>query len=201
MFSLFISVWIKFFFVLAPFFVLSMFLTMTRGMEKKRRRYIAVKVTFTVIITCYILYFFGDVIFRLFGITVDSFRVGAGILLFMSAVDLVRQSKKVGVDHLETTDIAVVPLSIPITVGPATIGTLLVLGSESTTHMETVMGCLGVTAAVLCLGVILFTAVIIERILGEEGIVIMSKLTGLVLAALAAQIVLEGVRNILFVAA
>lgn len=199
MFSYFITIWIKFFFVLAPFFVLSMFLSMTGGLNKKDRQSKAFKVSITVLFTCYVLYFFGDIIFKVFGITVDSFRIGAGILLFLSAVDLVRDSKKSSVSDLERDDVSVVPLSIPIAVGPATIGTLLVMGSESTTATETILGCVGVTAAVICLGIILYSAVIIEKFLGEKGIVIMSKLTGLVLAALASQIVLEGVRNILFV--
>lgn len=200
MFSYFLTVAIKFFFVLAPFFVLSMFLTMTRGMGKTARRAKAIKITITVLITCYILFFFGDIIFKVFGITVDSFRVGAGALLFLSAVDLVRKSEKSSVSDLEQSDdFSIVPLSIPITVGPAVIGTLMVMGSESATLQETVLGCAGVTVAVICVGIILYSAIFIEKILGEKGITIMSKLTGLVLSALASQIILEGIRNILFV--
>lgn len=200
MFNYFISVAIKFFFVLAPFFVLSMFLSMTRGMNKKERRSKAVRITLTVLLACYILYFFGDIIFEVFGITIDSFRVGAGALLFLSAVDLVRKSEKSSVSDLEQSDdFSVVPLSIPITVGPAVIGTLMVMGAESVELSERILGCCGITFAIFCVGLILYSAMFIEKILGEKGIIIMSKLTGLVLSALASQIILEGIRNILFI--
>ncbi len=193
----FFNSWIKFFFVLAPFFVLSMFLSLTAGYSSKARNKKALVVILTVQLACTLLYFFGDVIFKGVGITVDSFRVGAGILLFLSAVDLVRASKKAGMEDLQETEIAVVPLSIPITVGPAVIGTLFVMGADSVNYTEKIMGFGGVTAAIACLGVILYCATFIEKVLGRQGIEIMSKISGLFLAALASQLVLEGIKNIL----
>ncbi len=191
----YINTSITLFFVLAPFFVLSMFLAMTTGMERKLRRRNAIKVTLAVLVICLLLYFFGDVIFRIFGITIDSFRVGAGILLFLSSIDLVRQSKKSLSNDFDTDDFAVVPLSIPITVGPATIGTLLVMGAETKLGPDMIIGCLSLTTAIFCLGIILYTANIIERALGAKGITIMSKLTGLILAALASQIIMDGING------
>lgn len=193
----FFNSWIKFFFVLAPFFVLSMFLSLTAGYASKERNKKALVVILTVQLACTLLYFFGETIFTGVGITVDSFRVGAGILLFLSAVDLVRASKKVGMEDLQETEIAVVPLSIPITVGPAVIGTLFVMGADNVTHAQKIVGFAGVTAAIICLGVILYCATIIERALGRQGIEIMSKISGLFLAALASQLVMEGIKNTL----
>lgn len=193
----FFNSWIKFFFVLAPFFVLSMFLSLTAGYSSKDRNKKALVVILTVQLACTLLYFFGETIFTGVGITVDSFRVGAGILLFMSAVDLVRASKKAGMEDLQETEIAVVPLSIPITVGPAVIGTLFVMGADNVSHAQKILGFGGVTAAIICLGVILYCATIIEKALGRQGIEIMSKISGLFLAALAAQLVMEGIKNTL----
>ena len=193
----FISIWLKFFFLLTPFFVLSMFLVLTKELDNRGRRKVAVRVTGSVILVCFGLYFFGNAMFRLFGITVDSFRVGAGTLLFLSAVGMVQGKKTAPPDADEDGDIAVVPLAIPITVGPATTGALLVMGTEVTDTWHRVVGCAALLFALLCVGALMFLSASIERIIGRKGLTILSKLTGLVLAALAAQIIFAGVRNLL----
>src|SRR5690554_4059316 len=116
---------LRFFFLLTPFFVLSMFLAMTAGWRPAARRLLAVRVISAVGVLCAGLLLFGEYVFAVFGITIDAFRVGAGALLFLSGLSLSRgQSTQVSGDK---HDIAVVPLAIPITVGPATTGTLLVI--------------------------------------------------------------------------
>jgi multiple antibiotic resistance protein len=194
--NFFVSVWIKFFFLLTPFFVLSLFLAMTRGLQERQRRKLAARVTVAIVLACFALYFFGNTMFRLFGITLDSFRIGAGALLFLSAVVMVRESDTAPAAHGDD-DIAVVPLAIPITVGPATTGALLVMGAEMHDALPRIIGCAALLGAVLCVGVLLYLAASVERVIGKKGIVILSKLTGLVLAALAAQIVFTGIRNLL----
>lgn len=156
----------------------------------------AVKVTVAVYVICMCLYFFGDTIFAIFGITLDAFRIGAGALLFLSAVSLVRGPQPAQ-EPLAEGDISVVPLAIPITVGPATTGALMVMGATVRTPMERVMGSVSLLAAVLTVGGLLYLANPIERMLGRIGISILTKLTGLILAALAAQIIFTGIRNFL----
>ncbi len=193
----FISVFIKFFFLLTPFFVLSAFLSMTKNDAPAKRRGAAVRVGVAVLVISLALYHFGNAIFSVFGLTLDAFRIGAGSLLFLSAVGLV--SGKAGgppPDEAEG-DIAVVPLAIPITVGPATTGALLVLGASDHGLMQRVTGSAALAAAVVCVGVILFLAPAVERLLGRYGIAILTKLTGLILSALAAQIVFTGIRGFL----
>ncbi len=190
----FVSVWLKFFFLFTPFFALSMFLTMTKAYDEAQRRKLAIRVTAAVGLLCLVLFFFGDVIFSLFGITLNAFRVGAGALLFLSAVGLV-QANPATTRHPEEEDIAVVPLAMPIIVGPATTGTLLVLGAEITDPFHKGIGCLALLIAVFSVGTILLLGSFIERWMGKRGLNILSKVTGLVLAALAAQMVLTGVRQ------
>lgn len=196
--NFFFSIWIKFFFLLTPFFVLSTFLAMTQHNSAPERRTLALRVTGAVLATCFILYFFGNSIFSLFGITLDSFRIGAGCLLFLSAVHMVH-----GEDAAPTSErraaISVVPLAIPITVGPGTTGALLVMGAEIQQTWQIVVGCAALAAAVICVGVILTCAAYIEHLIGKKGITILSKLTGLIISALAAQIVFTGVRNFMMV--
>lgn len=194
--NMFISTWIKLFFVLAPFFVLTMFLALTRAYSPQQQRRTAVKVTVAVYVICMCLYFFGETIFAIFGITLDAFRIGAGALLFLSAVSLVRGPQPAQ-EPLAEGDISVVPLAIPITVGPATTGALMVMGATVRAPLERVVGSLALLAAVLTVGGLLYLANPIEKMLGRIGISILTKLTGLILAALAAQIIFTGIRNFL----
>ncbi|NCD25820.1 MAG: MarC family protein [Deltaproteobacteria bacterium] len=196
MLNLFISLAIKLFFLLTPFFVLSVFLSMTEHMDKADQRRVAIRTTASVGIISLILYFAGNPIFSTLGITLDGFRIGAGSLLFLSGVSLVsgkRSSQEVAPDM----DFAVVPLAIPITVGPATIGTLLILGAELGGPKERLIGAAALLCACLCVGVILRSARVLKKLLGSVGLSIMTKITGLVLSALAAQIVFTGIKNFL----
>ena len=138
----------------------------------------------------------ATLVFKLFGITLDAFRVGAGALLFLSAVTLVRTGEASGAPRPDE-DIAVVPLAMPVVVGPATVGTLLVLGADMPTAAQKTLGCIALVLAVGSLGTILFLGSAIERAVGRRGLEILSKVTGLVLAALAAQLVLTGTRSFL----
>lgn len=194
--SFFFSIWIKFFFLLTPFFVLSTFLSMTQQYDSGERRRLALRVTVAVLVACFTLYFFGNTLFSLFGITLDSFRIGAGALLFLSAVQLVYGDDKPP-QRGEHEVISVVPLAIPITVGPGTTGALLVMGAEIQQGWEIIVGCAALATAVICIGLLLFCATYIEQLIGKRGIIILSKITGLFVAALAAQIVFTGIRNFL----
>lgn len=195
-YSLLLEVFLKFFFLLTPFFALSVFLTYTQELTPGQRRQLAVKVTAAVLVTCFVLLLFGNFLFAVFGITVDSFRIGAGGLLFIAAVNLV-QGRYEDTRRQAGEDIAVVPLAIPVTVGPATTGALLVMSAESQDKVRMLISAIGLTAAVLAVGLILALASQIKNWVGERGIQIISKLTGVVLAAMAAQMVFTGIRNIL----
>ncbi len=196
--DLFISTFLKMFFIMAPFFALTVFLTVTQEATAKEKKALAIKVTISVIITSMILLFFGKHIFTIFGITLDAFRIGAGALLFLTAIELVKGSKdsaKVG--DKDVLQLAVVPLSIPVIVGPGTIGILLVMGAtfEDTSSMLT--GSLALISAVLVIGFMLYSSSIFERMMGKQGLLVISKITGLILAALSAQIVFTGIKNFL----
>ncbi len=194
MFTLFTQVYLKFFFLLTPFFAISTFLAMTSDYERSARRRLALKVTGAVVVITIGLFLFGTYIFEIFGITLDAFRIGAGVLLFLSAVSLVQSSRKNTMDD-KTDDIAVVPLALPVTVGPATTGALLVMAAEIQTLGQMTISAAALICACMTVGFLLYMAGSIERILGQRGLVIMSKLTGLILASIAAQLVFTGVRN------
>ena len=188
----FINIYIKIFFVLTPFFVLSTFLSLTNHLDDKEKKKIAVKVTLSVMIISIVLYFIGNQIFDVFGITLNSFQIGTGALLFLSAVGLIQDKKEEASDN-QRQNIAVVPLAIPVTVGPATTGALLVMGVETKGFMQNLLGITAVCLAVLCIGILLYLGGKVERILKKQGLTILSKLTGLILAAISAQMIMTGI--------
>jgi multiple antibiotic resistance protein len=197
--SLLFATWIKFFFLFAPFFVLSMFLALTRGESTQSRRQVANKAIISAAAISVVLIFFGGSLFAVLGITLDSFRIGSGILLFMSALSLVKDGTRnhaTGMPNEQREDISVVPLAVPTIIGPATIGTILVYGADFQ-GWDLLIGLMGLFLALLSLGIILYSGSLIEKILGRTGLNILSKITGLILSAMAAQIFMSGVMGFL----
>jgi len=194
MITLFINVFLKIFMIFTPFFVISAFLSLTKDNPQAERQRIAIKVTVAVGLTCFVLFLFGSYIFSLFGITLDAFRIGAGAVLFISAVSMI-QGKATISSQESKEDVAVVPLAIPITVGPGTIGALLVMGAGLKSVPEKITACLALMCAVLLVGGLLFAAGRLERFLGQQGLTILTKLTGLFVSAIAAQIFFTGLKN------
>lgn len=193
--QIWINIFLKFFFLLTPFFVLSILLAMTAGWEAKARRALAVRVTIAVLIICTGLFLFGSYVFAVFGITLDAFRVGAGALLFLSGLSLTRGEIVRPAD--DAGGIAVVPLAIPITVGPATTGALLVMSGELRSAGDRIVAGSAMLTAALVVGVMMMTSGALERRLGRTGLGILSKLTGLILVSMAAQMIFTGARNLL----
>ncbi|HPS55522.1 MAG TPA: MarC family protein [Sedimentisphaerales bacterium] len=192
MVSLFVNMFIKIFFLLTPFFVMTMFLAMTRTLTPEASRRIAIRTSIAILITAFILFYFGNIIFNLLGITTQSFQIGAGALLFLSAVKLVHGQEQPKAS--ESDDIAVVPLAIPLTVGPGTTGTLLVLGAEYS-GLTKLVASGALFCAIVVVAVLLLSATKIEQFLGAKRIAVLTKLTGLVLSALAAQLIFTGIYN------
>ena len=190
MMAQFVAFAFKFFFLFTPFFALSMFLAMTAEKDEAERRVLAHRVAFATIVIAGLLLFFGQVIFDLFGITVDAFRIGAGILLLLTAISLM--NPKV-VATKEGEDISVVPLAMPVIVGPASCGAILVTSAELHTIGAKLMGFAALAVALIFIWVILLLGTWFERQLGKRGISILMRLTALILAALSAQMVMTGV--------
>lgn len=196
--SAFFAIYVKFFFIMTPFFVTTIFLSMTKGIDETDKRRLAIKVTLAISITCLIILFFGKYLFELFGITLDAFRIGAGALLFLTAVDLVQ--KDVNAEPTCKADIlkhAVVPLAIPVTVGPGTVGALMVMGADIDSLHDMLLGSSALLCAIGSIGLLLYLSGHIERLIGRTGLIVLSKITGLVLAALSAQLIFTGIKNFL----
>lgn len=187
------ALFVKFFFLLTPPFVMSAFLSVTKDNTIQERNTLAIWITLWILIISGVLLFFGGFIFKIFGITLDAFRIGTGALLFLTAVSLVRgDSIRVPSGDSVQSSLAVVPMAIPITLGPASIGVLMVYGGEIKTGLGFFLAYLSISAAVICVGALLLVSNYIQKAIGKNGLVVLSKLTGLILAALSAQMIFEG---------
>jgi len=195
-FSTYISSTIRFLFLLAPFFVVTMFLALTRGMPASEKSFVIRRACIAAAIMGIILFFAGPLLFSAIGITLNSFRIGAGTLLFLTAISLVTSGTRnhaTGLPDEDRDDIAVVPLAVPVMIGPATIGAILVYGAELKRASEVAGGLLGLVSSLLILAVLLRLSGYLEKVLGETGLNILSKISGLILSAMAAEIVLTGI--------
>ncbi|RBW49247.1 MarC family protein [Marinobacter sp. F3R11] len=195
-FSTYISSTIRFLFLLAPFFVVTMFLALTRGLSASEKAFVIRRACIAAAIMGIILFFAGPLLFSIIGITLNSFRIGAGTLLFLTAISLVTNGTRnhaTGLPDEERDDIAVVPLAVPVMIGPATIGAILVYGAELKRASEVAGGLLGLVSSLLILAVLLRLSGYLETVLGKTGLNILSKISGLILSAMAAEIVLTGI--------
>lgn len=195
-----IALYLKLFFLLTPFFVLGTFLTLTAGSDSALKQRLAVRIAVGAAIVTLVIFFYGTWIMKLFGITVDAFRTGSGVLLLLVAISLVygTQSQKNDYQKENLLDLAIVPLAVPITAGPATLGTLMVMGLETPLIIGKVITAVSLVGAVASIGVMLFYSERIEKVLGRASISILSKITGLILSAIAAQMIVIGVRQLWF---
>ncbi len=118
--------------------------------------------------------------------------------MFLTAVDLIRGTKDgQKVDASNLNELAVVPLALPIIIGPGAIGVLMVFGAGFKTASQMFVGSLGIVFAVIVVGIMLYFSNIINKAVGKQGLQIISKIIGLFLAALSAQIIFTGIKNFL----
>jgi multiple antibiotic resistance protein len=191
--------------VVDPVGLVPTFLAVTHGLPQQARRRIAVRAS---IIAAAILAgtaLLGDWLLHQLGITLPAFRIAGGLLLFAVASEMVfgvrteRQSKQAE-DALEEhlRNVAAFPLAIPLMAGPGAItATLLLAGQASGKPISlAVLIVVVVVVCALCLGVFLL-ANRVDRLLGITGNVVSSRLLGVLLAALAVQYVIDGVRVVL----
>ncbi|WP_263265042.1 MarC family protein [Pseudomonas sp. RIT-PI-S] len=190
------SVYLKMLVLYSPFFVLSCFIGLSRGYSRKERKRLAWRVALGVLVASVLLYLFGRVIFSVFGITADAFRIGAGSVLFISALGMAQGKSAVQTDNVQQ-DVTIVPLTIPLTVGPGTIGALLVMGVSQPHWDDKLLAIAGIALAAFTVGAVLYMSNRIEALLGDQGLQIVSRLMGLFVCALAAQIIFTGVRGYL----
>ncbi len=182
-----------------------LFLGLTVGMSRPERKQVALRGVTIAFIILAVFALFGSSVLGVLGISIGAFRLAGGLLLFWIAFEMVferRQDRKekttevaITKDHIE--NIAVFPLALPLIAGPGAISATILLGGTLPSTVEraqligVIAGCLLITL------VVLFLADRLDRFLGVTGRAILTRLLGVILAALAAQFVIDGAKSAL----
>lgn len=199
----FLTVFMAFFAIMNPVANTSLFVGLTQNSNSATQRAIALRSVFVAFIIVSAFAIFGREIFSIFGITLPAFRIAGGLMIGAIGYHMLQGNHSnfhtPSSDDNEqscdaTLDMAITPLGIPILAGPGTIATAMNFAAESTvTEIVQVISSFGL----MC--VITFFAFISGRqfvnFLGQNGIKVISRLMGLILAVVGVQMVIEGVRG------
>ncbi|MDF1857128.1 MarC family protein [Pseudooceanicola sp.] len=191
-----ITAFVTLFVIIDPIGMTPLFAALTQGDSQSRRRGIAARACLVALGILALFTFFGAAVLGFVGISMSAFRIAGGILLFLTALDMLferRSKRREGqADEDDRPDPSVFPLAIPLIAGPGAIATVILLAGQAT-GVTGSLAIIGVAALVLALVFALFlTATLLERLLGRTGINVVTRILGMLLAALSVQFVLDG---------
>ncbi|QCI68726.1 MarC family protein [Phreatobacter stygius] len=191
------------FVIVEPLALVPIFLSVTQGFSADQRRQVAWRASLIAFIVLALCAFFGDWVLRKLGISLPAFRIAGGLLLFVIGFEMVfglRADRKGAVDR-EVIDkdhiirVAAFPMAIPLLAGPGAIAATLLISGQAAGDPGLMAGLIAVLAVVLAASwACLRIAERVNRLLGTLGNVVVSRLLGILLAALAVQFVIDGVR-------
>ncbi len=197
---------VVFFVVVEPVSLIPLFAGLTEGANESYKRLMACKASAISLAICVLFALVGAKFLTVMGISLDSFRIAGGTLLFLISLDMVfartsgtRSTTPEHEESLKREDISVFPLAFPFIAGPGALATILLTAGEVGAKPVLFLGFLGVVALVIsvCLGVML-AAPRLMNVLGVTGAAVMNRLSGVILAALAVQFITDGIRGSFF---
>lgn len=192
-----------FFATIGPADLVLVFAALTQKNSQVQRRAVALRGT--LIATAILLFFavFGEAMLRLFGITLPALRIAGGILLLLISIDMVfaRHSGGTGTTPEEENeaqgreDISVFPLATPLIAGPGAISAVILLTTGTGGFNLEWLFVVGALLAMLLLCYLaMLSAMPLQRLLGLTGLAVVSRVVGVLLAALAVQFLLDGIK-------
>ena len=198
MIDLFISAFVTLFVVIDPPGLAPLFIALTQGMTDERRRRIGWRATIIAAILLTLFGLIGENILSAIGISLSAFRIAGGILLFLTALDMLferRTERREGQHADEDHDPSVFPLATPLLAGPGALATMILLVGQGGGAVHTLIIHL-VMLSVLALNMVLFMlAGPLSRALGRTGTMVVTRLLGMLLAALSVQFIIDGLRG------
>ncbi|PJI92023.1 multiple antibiotic resistance protein [Yoonia maricola] len=190
------------FIIIDPPGLAPVFIALTQGMDAAQRRAIAIRAFMVAAGLMMVFLLLGEAVLGFVGISMDAFRIAGGILLFLTALDMLFQRRQARREDQASEgqaehedDPSVFPLALPLIVGPGAITTVILLAGEAQGAAD-IAAIAGIIVAVLFIVLLAFLAApAIERALGKTGLNIVTRVLGMLLAALAVQFVLDGLRG------
>lgn len=192
---------IALFAILTPFAAIPIFLSLTEGQSEKEKAHIARTAVLTIAILLISAAFLGDSILRIIGTSLHSFRVGGGLVLLLMALSMmnarvssVQQTREEAEEAVQKHAIGVVPIGIPLLAGPGSISAVIIQMERSADwgHRAAVVACILFVCALVWVSLSLATP--IGDRLGRTGLNILNRLFGLMLAAIAVEVIATGLR-------
>lgn len=190
--------------ILNPFGAALIFVSLTQGDSRTELNSQAQRTALTVIITLFVFMFLGQLIFQLFGITLNAFRIAGGILLFGMGMSMIRgqhpQSKiteKERAEVVEQEDISIIPMGIPVLSGPGSIATIMVYHTNAQNSTQTITLMFSVLAAGILTYLILKYSHIMVNRFGKTALRIISRIMGLLVVTMAVQFIISGVTRVM----
>ena len=203
-----IKIILAFMVLINPFGALRLFLDSTHGYSLNNRRKVARVACLTIFITISFFTLAGETLLKALGISIGSFQLAGGILVFLIALNMMNgegnpvkpDQENFDVDHLHgappTMAAAVVPIAIPMMIGPGGISTVIIYSSQVTGILQvSAILIAGLFISLFCY-VALMAAGRISRLLGDTGLNIMSRIMGMLLAAVSIEIIVNGLRTL-----
>lgn len=198
--TFFITAFATLFVVINPLGLATFFMALTRGMTVAARRRIALRgaVIAAVLLAAFALS--GEALLQFIGISLPAFRIAGGLLLFLTALQMLfdrRAQKEEGSpEDLGAHDPSVFPLATPLIAGPGAIASVILLVAQAGAGLAGAAAVIALTLALLVLtyGALLL-APFFERLLGPTGANVITRLLGMLLAALSVQFVLDGLKG------
>jgi len=192
----------SFFTLINPLGTMTIFMTMTRDLESSDRTRIAKKASIVAFISIVIFAFSGQLLFKFFGISVDSFRVVGGVIFFLMGMDMLQArlgTVKVNPAEVKSyvSDISVTPLAIPMICGPGALTNAIVMMEDANSIELKVVLILSIIVVMLLTFVILYSSSKIIKILGETGNNVMMRLMGLIVMVIAVEFFFAGLKPII----
>ena len=190
-------------FIVDPIAALPTFLVITQDQTAEERRSTALRACLAMAILLAVFGLAGNLIFKAFGITLPAFRIAGGLILWLVAIDMLKAQRSTQENREEVAegvakdDVALTPLAIPVLAGPGAISTVMVLAgqSHSLDHAVVVYGSIALTALVAYVCLRLGDRLV--KYLGRTGIGVVTRVMGLLLAAVATQFILTGIQEAL----
>ncbi len=171
--------------------LLPFFISFTQGLNQKEKRRLILGSIFTAICLALVFILLGKAIFKFLGISIEDFMIAGGIILFCLTIDeLINPEKK---RRTSLRELSVVPLGTPLIMGPAVLTTSLMIIGE----YGLVPTLISVVINIFLAGLILLSADFLIGIFGSSGVKVISKITGLLLAAIAVMMVRKGIERFL----
>lgn len=189
----FVSAFILLLLVLDPLGSLPIFISVMRGVAPERKRWVAVREVVLAFIALAAFMFAGDAFLRVMHLSERSLEVAGGVILLMIAIRMIFGSGESIYAAESDREPFIFPLAVPLMAGPSAMATVLLLASRQPDRMVEWVGAL--SCAMVVSGVILLAADRIRRLLGDSVVSALEKLMGLVLTAIAVEMILAGLKR------